>query len=140
YARSARNPVLRVLGTLPTRIGLPFFVVSAGAPLLQRWFATLPVPSSRDPYFLYAASNAGSMLALRAWPFLLEPSVGVVGQTWLWGAGYVALLVLLAGCAALIRRFGQDGRSESVGTTAHESLPIRTRLAWVAFSLVPSSL
>src|SRR5262249_30304256 len=95
---------------------------------------------ARDPYFLYAASNAGSMLALLAYPFLLEPSVGVVGQTWLWGGGYVVLVVLLGGCAILIRRFGQDLPSENGGTTAHESIPIRTRLAWVAFSLVPSSL
>ena len=57
-------------------VGLPFFVVSTSAPLLQRWFASLPLASARDPYFLYAASNLGSMLALLGYPFVLEPPIG----------------------------------------------------------------
>jgi hypothetical protein len=65
------NPVWWLLQMLAARVGLPFLVVSTMAPLLQRWFATLPVRSASDPYFLYAASNLGSMLALLAYPFAL---------------------------------------------------------------------
>ena len=54
-------------------VGLPFFVVSTSAPLLQKWFASTGHPAAKDPYFLYGASNLGSMLALLAYPFLVEP-------------------------------------------------------------------
>ena len=65
----------------------PFFVLSTSAPLLQRWFFALGAPRARDPYFLYAASNAGSMLALLAYPVVLEPLVGLRRQTELWALG-----------------------------------------------------
>ena len=137
---ASANPVWWLLGTMTARLGLPFFVISASAPLLQRWFATLPVPSARDPYFLYAASNAGSMLALVAYPFVVEPSVGVVGQTRFWSAGYVALIVLFVGCATLIRRYGQDLQPQTADAIAAKAVSVRTRVAWVVFSAVPSSL
>ena len=62
------NPVLDVLALLSLSVGLPFLVVSATAPLLQHWFTHTGHPAARDPYFLYAASNLGSMLALLGYP------------------------------------------------------------------------
>src|SRR5262245_14566670 len=56
------QPVLLLLAQLTLAVGLPFFVISTTAPLLQRWFAETGHPSAKDPYFLYAASNSGSML------------------------------------------------------------------------------
>src|SRR5712692_5627820 len=56
------NPLLDVLLLLSVSVGLPFLVVSATAPLLQKWFTATGHPAARDPYFLYAASNLGSML------------------------------------------------------------------------------
>ena len=91
---------------MAVRVGLPFLVVSTMAPLLQRWYATLPVPSSSDPYFLYAASNLGSMLSLLAYPFVLEPAWGVRLQTLLWSGGYVLLIVLTASCVWMVRKHG----------------------------------
>ena len=67
------NPVLDVLTLLSVSVGLPFLVVSATAPLLQKWFTRTGHPAARDPYFLYAASNLGSMLALLGYPTLVEP-------------------------------------------------------------------
>ncbi|HMC89108.1 MAG TPA: hypothetical protein VKI17_06155, partial [Gemmataceae bacterium] len=58
------NPVFGVLLLLFVAAGLPFFVVAASAPLLQKWFASTGHPAAADPYFLYGASNLGSMLAL----------------------------------------------------------------------------
>ncbi len=69
-----RNPVPWLLMVLTVSVGLPFFCVSANAPLLQAWFAaTRPARLGKDPYFLYAASNLGSMLGLAAYPLLIEP-------------------------------------------------------------------
>src|SRR5687768_12581900 len=64
------NPAPWLLGLLGASIGPLFFMVAAQAPLMQAWFAW---GDDRDPYFLYAASNAGSLLALLAYPFIVEP-------------------------------------------------------------------
>src|SRR5215813_12017060 len=92
----AANPVLDVLLLLGISVGLPFFVVSATAPLLQQWFTRTGHPAARDPYFLYAASNLGSMLALLGYPTLIEPALRLRGNGWLtqtrlWSSGYAAL-------------------------------------------------
>src|SRR5579885_3544476 len=99
-----QNPVLWVLLILFVAVGLPFFVVSASAPLLQRWFAQTGHPSAKDPYFLYAASNLGSMIALFGYPTLVEPFAPLAWQSWMWMAGYVVLLALTLGCAYLLWR------------------------------------
>jgi hypothetical protein len=98
------NPSLWLLGQLTLVVGLPFFVLSTTAPLLQKWFAHTGHPAARDPYFLYSTSNAGSLLALLAYPFLLEPNIGLVSQTVLWRVGYLALVVLIGGCAYVLWR------------------------------------
>src|SRR5436190_120863 len=95
--------VLPLLGGAAA-VGLPFFVVSTSAPLLQRWFADTDHPAARDPYFLYAASNLGSLLALVAYPFVVEPRYPLAAQGWLWSAGYLLLVGLTAGCAWQLRR------------------------------------
>src|SRR5262249_9951295 len=67
------NPLPWALGLLAVSVGLPFFPVATSAPLLQKWFAGTGPPSARDPYFLYAASNVGSMVSLLAYPTVVEP-------------------------------------------------------------------
>jgi len=107
------NPSLWLLWNLLTTVGLPFFAVSTNGPLLQKWFAETRQASSRDPYFLYAASNAGSLLALLSYPLLVEPRLTLGGQSRLWSLGYALLLLLLAACAfALLRRQAQPGNAE----------------------------
>src|SRR5208283_1809496 len=101
---SRGDPVLWLLGALALTVGLPFFVVSASAPLLQHWFAGSGQQGSRDPYFLYAASNLGSMLALLGYPLLLEPSFRLLEQSRLWAFGYGLLIVLTACCAVVVWR------------------------------------
>jgi hypothetical protein len=102
------NPVPALLALLVTCAGLPFFAVAATAPLLQRWFASSGHVSARDPYFLYGASNAGSVLALLSYPAFLEPSLRLADQSRMWTAGYALLILLIAGCAALVSRSRQS--------------------------------
>src|SRR5207249_3750165 len=73
-----------LLSLFTVSIGLPFFALSANGPLLQAWFARTNHPAAKDPYFLYAASNVGSFLALIAYPVAIEPFVPLGGQTWYW--------------------------------------------------------
>lgn len=96
------NPILSVLWLLLGLVGLPFFVVSTSAPLLQRWFGMTGHPAAKDPYFLYGASNLGSMLGLLAYPILVEPLFDVPTQAALWTVGYGLFALLVAGCVAAV--------------------------------------
>src|SRR5215213_11537847 len=98
------SPIVWLLTTLLVTVGPPFLLLSATAPLLQRWFSHTSHKSARDPYFLYAISNAGSMLALLAFPFFLEPTFAVQTQSVIWAAGYAGLVALIIACAILLNR------------------------------------
>ncbi|HEY6561177.1 MAG TPA: fused MFS/spermidine synthase [Polyangiaceae bacterium] len=101
-ASSPAAPELRILMLLTTTIGAPYFVISASGPLLQRWFCVRFAGAT--PYRLFAVSNAGSLLALLAYPFAIEPWLRLSVQSRWWQIGY-ALFVLLCGtCAWQIRR------------------------------------
>src|SRR6185295_18515497 len=85
-----------------TVVGVPFFVVSTTAPLLQRWFAFSGDPAAKDPYFLYGASNLGSLMSLFLYPFLIEPLFILPDQTTIWLVGYIILALMVAYCAYTI--------------------------------------
>ena len=107
------NPVPWLLGLLAVAVGLPFFVVSTTAPLLQRWLAATDHPAAADPYFLYRASNLGSVLGLVAYPLVVEPSMRLAEQGRLWSGGYGLLVLLVLACAAVVWRSPRD--SEAAG-------------------------
>jgi hypothetical protein len=130
------HPLLQVLALLFASAAVPFFVVSTTAPLVQNWLSRTAHSGSEDPYFLYSASNAGSLLALLAYPFFIEPRIGVSGQSRLWFAGYVGLLALFAMTIAALYR------SEWSAPRHSSDFPIdlRMRLYWIAAAFVPSAL
>jgi hypothetical protein len=139
-----RNPVPWLLMILTIVVGLPFFVLSTVAPTLQKWFAGIGHPLSKDPYFLYAASNFGSMLGLLSYPILIEPRFSLVQQGRLWECGYAVLALLIVVCAVMLWRAPRE-QNPSEPTRAqsdeHASAPsIRVRLCWLALAFVPSSL
>ncbi len=101
---TSENPVFWLLWVLLGMVGLPFFVVATSAPLLQKWFATTGHAASKDPYFLYGASNLGSMLGLLLYPAFIEPVWDVPEQAIVWTAGYVVLIACVVGCALLVAR------------------------------------
>lgn len=141
------NPAPWLLLLLAGSIGLPFFMVSSSAPMLQRWFADMGLPSSKDPYFLYSASNAGSMIGLLGYPLLLEPNLRLTQQSILWAWGYGFLLLLTAACALAVRY----SREETTQPEAHtppdaeqeaddRKVTGKQRCLWLAWSFAPSSL
>lgn len=128
------EPAVWVPWLLGASIGPLFFAVSAQAPLMQRWFAARE--PAGNPYALYAASNIGSFAGLLAYPLLVEPLMTLHQQSWLWSAGYVVLILLVAACAWLLPR-GLT-RAESVPTS--EPVGLNRWLLWVALAFVPSGL
>jgi len=130
-----------LLGLFAASIGLPFFALAANGPLLQAWFVRTDHPAVRDPYFLYAASNAGSFLALLSYPLAIEPFVPLGDQTLSWTAGYYVLILLVAACGVLMLR--SRGAQMQTGASAEaETQPPswRDTLAWVGLAAVPSGL
>jgi hypothetical protein len=137
------QPYLWQIGLFTVAIGLPFVAVAANAPLLQAWFARTGHPHGRDPYFLYAASNLGSLIALLGYPFVLEPEFGLKALSRFWSFGFVGLIAALAGTFALLLRAGVGSAStlKTVDDGAVAApLTWPDRLGWVGLALVPSAL
>src|SRR5207245_6387021 len=105
------NPIPSVLLLLTIVVGLPFFVVATSAPLLQKWFASTGHAGGKDPYYLYGASNLGSMLALLGYPLWMEPRFTLGGQSWVWTAGYAVLVLLMLVSATVIWKNGSTASS-----------------------------
>jgi hypothetical protein len=134
----------RLLAMLAVTIGLPFFVLSTSAPLLQSWFAR--VRPGVSPYRLYALSNAGSLLALLGYPFLVEPYVARSSQGWGWGALF---LLFAAGCAVCAWDVWQRGtvgasaelKADGEPRPSEEPRPgLWQRMRWVLLSACASVL
>ena len=129
-----------LLGLFTVSIGLPFFALSASNPLLQSWFARTGHRDAHDPYFLYAASNVGSFLALIAYPALFEPAFTLQMQNRMWSFGFVLLILLVAGCAVLMlktprRRIAEPRPSKAALRPTWAAIG-----RWVFVSAVPSGL
>ena len=135
---------LWVLSLFAVGVGVPFFAVSASAPLLQYWFSKTGHPHGRDPYFLYGAGNIGSIAALLLYPFLLEPLVPLDTQSQLWTAGYVILGAMIMACGLVLRRMtirDADPRKADPAPSVSTRKPAAAdRLWWVALAMVPSGL
>jgi len=90
-------PAAGILLLLAAIIGLPYLALAATGPLLQHWFARAHPGVS--PYRLYALSNAGSLLALLGYPFVVEPLLTRSAQAWVWSAGFAGFALLAGLCA-----------------------------------------
>lgn len=132
------TPVPWLLGLLATTVGLPFFALAANGPMVQRWLASTRHRAARDPYFLFAASNGGGLLGLLAYPFLVEPLLGLGDQGRGWSAAYALAGALVLACVVAMW-LRPRGHTEPAATGG-ESIDWRRRLRWLALAAVPSSL
>jgi hypothetical protein len=129
---------LWLIGLLALSIGLPFFALAANSPLLQAWFARTDHPAAQDPYFLYAASNVGSFLALVAYPTVIEPFVRLDDQARVWSIGFSLLVALLAACGVMLWRSPQPAAPAARATDAPPTW--KDAAFWVALAAVPAGL
>jgi hypothetical protein len=142
------DPAFWLLRLLLVSVGLPFFVVASTATLLQKWFSSTRDPAAGDPYFLYAASNFGSIVGLFGYLLLLEPIWRLGEQTLLWTIGYGCLAGLIALCAVVTwfsRRTEEKPDLAAEPSDAPESsqerpVTMARRLRWIVLAFVPSSL
>ena len=135
------NPIPGVLVLMMCSIGLPFFILSASSPMIQKWFSNTNHPQAKDPYFLYVASNVGSLLSLFSFPFFLEPNLKISQQTKLWLYLFIAFILLISLCVYFLVKFSK--KEESVVEDSNEATSEVTkeqRIRWLLLSFVPSSL
>lgn len=135
---SSTMPALWLVGVLVVSIGAPFAALSATAPLVQAWHARVFRGERGEPYALYAASNLGSLIALLAYPIVVEPTVTLAGQRWGWSAAYVVFALVMAALALSAARtaspVAEPVRERAGGVSG------RDRLVWIALAAIPSSL
>jgi hypothetical protein len=137
----SRGEAFWLLGLFAASIGLPFFALAANGPLMQAWFVRTDHPSARDPYFLFAASNVGSFLALISYPTLVEPFLPLFEQTWLWGIGFYVQILLIAACGVLLLRSINLSPTSPTTRSDETAAPTRRdRLAFIGLAAVPSGL
>lgn len=133
------SPVPALFALLLAALGWPFVALSANAPLLQNWFGRSSLSRDGNPFFLYAVSNAGSLLSLVAYPFVIEPALTLSGQSRLWELAY-------GGLAATILAAGLFACATARGDAAIARLKTVTRtdwrqcIAWLTYAALPSSL
>ncbi len=111
------NPSLRILGMLAVALGLPYLMLASTSPLIQAWFARRYTGTL--PYRLFALSNLASLLALLAYPVLVEPWITTRVQSVTWSVAYGLFVVL---CATA-------GWSALRASNAADPTPIRTQVA-----------
>lgn len=140
----ADMPAGWLLALLAVNIGLPFFAISANAPLLQKWFARTSHPDANDPYFLYGASNLGSMIALLGYPLIIEQVFAVETQSWIWTGGYMLLAVMICSAGFSVAKAGGGTALDASEAFAkgEKSAPVAwsLRLRWIILAMVPSGL
>lgn len=138
---TASNPSLWVLYAMAISVGLPYFVVSATSPLLQRWFSMSGDKRAGDPYFLYAASNVGSMVGLLAYPFYVEPTFRLQEQAMGWSIGYGALALMMVACAAVLwARKPEQPTSAGPEQVEAPAVSWNQRWLWLGLAFVPTCL
>jgi hypothetical protein len=130
-------PVARLLGLLSVTVGIPYVLLSATAPLLQAWFSG--VAPSRTPYRLYVASNIGSLLALVAFPVMLEPGLATGGQAFAWSALYLIFIGTCLWCSSLVSGSTATARVPAAARL-ETAPPVFDRVLWVVLAACGSGL
>lgn len=133
-------PIPQLLITLAYTIGLPFFAVSSTSPLLQVWFAGTNHRDAEDPYFLYGASNVGSLAALLTFPAILERAFDLSDQNTYWATGFVTFAALMATSFALARRNRVLSSTRTETRASQIRITWRDRIRWIIYALVPSAM
>ena len=133
------QPALWLFVELVRVTGLPVLALSMTAPTLQSWFSRTRLEGAQDPYFLYAASNAGSLCALLSYPAIIEPELGLQPQSRWWAAGYVALVAMVCASVVVARRNVRPGTESSKPLDEMRTDPWQ-RLKWITLAFLPSSL
>jgi len=137
------NPISAVLGSLFFYIAIPFGVLATTSVMAQLWLAESDLADRDDPYYLYAASNAGSLIGLLGYPLVLEPLLGLRIQGQLWAVAYgIYALFAIATAVSLRTPTGerQPVKTSDPSAAAEPRTDRRTLAYWFFLSAAPCVL
>jgi spermidine synthase len=140
---STAHPIFSVLWLLTSLIGIPFVALSATSPLLQAWYARRAVAANvslSPPYWLYALSNAGSLIALLAYPLIFEPNWGLHAQNLAWLGGLCAMTAISVIIIATQKNVPGGRAIMQSSLEAGYSVPGQNRLVWILLAFCGSLL
>ncbi|HYN47393.1 MAG TPA: hypothetical protein VER83_00920, partial [Candidatus Nanopelagicales bacterium] len=148
---TAIPPGPNLLAILAVAVGPPAFLLTATTPLLSAWYAGVrdaETPGAVDPYWLYALSNGASLAALLAYPFVIEPLLGLAAQRTTWAAAIGIFVLLVAAGAWRVRRTVTAGPAPAIAAAPGEAedardehaVTGRRRLRWFVLAAIPSGL
>ncbi len=123
------NPTWQIVTLLFVTVGLPYLVVATSSPLLQHWFSR--TEPGRSPYRLFALSNAGSLLGLVTYPFLLEPLLPTGMQTRVWSATFGVYVLVCGVCAIRVFRLSAPTTEAASVDAVSDPVPTRDRVLWL---------
>ncbi len=119
------RPTSSIILQLGGLVGAPYLILAASSPLLQHWRGADP----GSPYRLFAVSNAGSLLGLASYPFLIEPFLSLEAQTRLWSLGFVGYVILVALIGWSVRQ-----RLRRAEAPTGPSVPPGLRALWLSLA------
>lgn len=136
------TPMIHIFALLLASIGLPYFLLSTTSPMVQYWIAS--EKKTRNPYVLYAVSNAGSLAGLLTYPTLIETNLTNSQQTAFLSYGYGIYVFLILLCSILYFKGRYKSEPEILKKSApsnpgHEEISWRSRLSWVGQSMIPAA-
>lgn len=139
-AESLESPVASLLSQLILSVGFIFFLVSTTAPLMQTWY--IAARNRANPYWLYVASNAGSLVGLLLYPLLIEAWLPLSAQYVVVSQSVVCLCLLTGICAGFaVCASGRAANSQAKEAGPQvDAKPISTltRWNWFILSACPS--
>ena len=128
---------IKIILLMVSIIGLPFFILSATAPLIQYWFAR-KYPD-RNPYKLYAVSNAGSLIGLLSYPIFFDPLFGVNDLSMLWGLGFLILIITVTIGRSSFSK-SEDIKKVDDAEKQDEAINKKQIAIWVLLAFIPAAL
>lgn len=130
---------LQVFFVLIQKFGIPFFVITTTAPILQKWFY---LSRQQSPYFLYSLSNVGSLGGLLAYPLFIERALPIHHQIQYWAVGFfiLALLTILLGIFTYLSGKLQNHSTSEIKENFQESPTWQSKILWIILAFIPSSL
>lgn len=138
---------LKIIFVLAQTFFLPGLLISASSPLLQYWFYRCY--HAPFPYRYYALSNLGSLLGLLAYPFIIEPLLGLTKQMQLWSLFYGLFVLGVIGCLMVTLKRTQSTRlvpefsareSDSSSSATQTALTYRRLFLWVLLTFLSNAL
>ncbi len=131
-------PVPLILLLLSLGIGLPYGLLSATSPLLQRWFSL--AGHGERTYRLYAVSNVGSLLGLLSYPLVTERFLSLPVQGTLWALTFVVFAVCCGLCALQLKKQSAPAPAAPVDQGTQARAHGLTVLCWLLLATSTSAM